>query len=751
MKYLIILSIFIASCQPDPSSRNVYLDNAKLRLGFDRLTGQLTVFEDCVNSISYLDSNAIKRLPWEIILFESADTSLVKLTHPSVFSFTKSGPNTLQMIWKKFQETRGQNFQIVATVSLQGDKPFSFWKISVEGLDGNYIHKLSFPIVHGLKEHDSERLAVPFWMGQEIRNPREHLSIIPGNTKKYTWDYPGQLSAQCLYLYHPDQYGFYAACQDSLAFVKSFEVSLDTLNSLTFLINHFPALDSTRSDYVMPYEAVVGSFRGDWIDAAQVYGKWATQQKWCRESRFKNRQNPSWLDSTALWVWNRGRSGQVLGPAMDLQQKLGLPVSVFWHWWHGCAYDVGFPEYFPPREGKDSFVSALTAARENGVRSIIYMNVLQWGTSTRSWEKENAARYAVRNLDGSLRSHVYNIFTGKSLTNMCIVTAFWKKKYASLSHQALMDYGVDGIYMDQACLSRICYDPHHGHKTGGGNYWVKNFGELTRKIRQSVGTGQPPLLAGEGGGEAWIPYLNAFLTLQVSKERYAGPGDWETIPFFQAVYHPYAVTFGNYSSLLTPPYDEKWPEEFAPTYPLSLLDQKYNRQFLIEQARSFVWGMQPTLANYQPFLTSDRKEEMDYLFALARVRHQGLKYLLYGKFLRSPPMDFQEAELPISKLSIYAGRGQDRITSYNHSYPLLYAGTWQSEDLQIGIAMASISHDPYPVNIRLKAHDYDLPERGNLYLIDEDGKHWLDSYQNGIVTIEHDFPPKGIGIFEITP
>ena len=35
-----------------------------------------------------------------------------------------------------------------------------------------------------------------------------------------------------------------------------------------------------------------------------------------------------------------------------------MPVSVFWHWWHGCAYDAGFPEYLPPREGTDAFKTA---------------------------------------------------------------------------------------------------------------------------------------------------------------------------------------------------------------------------------------------------------------------------------------------------------------------------------------------------------------------------------------------------------
>ena len=45
-------------------------------------------------------------------------------------------------------------------------------------------------------------------------------------------------------------------------------------------------------------------------------------------------------------------------------------------------------------------------------------------------------------------------------------------------------------------------------------------------------------LAGEGSGEAWLPHLDLMLSLQVSRERYAAPGEgWEAIPLFGAVYH----------------------------------------------------------------------------------------------------------------------------------------------------------------------------------------------------------------------
>src|SRR5690606_26040850 len=167
---------------------------------------------------------------------------------------------------------------------------------------------------------------------------------------------------------------------------------------------------------------------------------------------------------------------------------------------------------------------------------------------------------AAKNRNGTTTDYVHNIFTGKSLTNMCIATDSWRHKYTTLADTVLNSYRVSGIYMDQACISRMCFDTTHGHNLGGGNYWMHGSGKLTEEIRNIVGPEQKGKIAlsGEGVGESWLPYQDAFLALQVSMERYAGIGT-VPIPLFQAVYHPYTVVYGNYSSLLKPPYDEMWP------------------------------------------------------------------------------------------------------------------------------------------------------------------------------------------------
>ncbi len=746
---LIIVFSLLNGCDPGQQTDMLYLQNGLIRLGFDPRTGSLRLFQDQVREYSFLDEKHSAASPWHIITTTAAGSDTIDFTAAKQFDFKREGRLALVMKWQQFPAAFS-NLAVTVTVSLEEKKPNSRWKISLQGLRGTLTSQVTFPRLAGLLDPGNEKLAVPQWMGQILDHPRQHLSELNNPVKKFEWSYPGQLSLQCLALYNTERCGLYAACDDTSAFLKNFSIALQNSNRLLYAVHNFPALDSTVDSYEPAYSAIIGSFKGDWLTAAEQYRDWGTRQWWCKEARFKRSTTPDWLENTALWIWNRGKSPNVLQPAADLQQRLGLPVSVFWHWWHGCLYDDGFPEYLPPREGKASFKSAMATAHDQGLHAMVYMNQVLWGTSTRSWHEEHTADHSARNIQGETISHVFNIFTNRALAYMCMATPFWKDKYAMLCDSVLNDYQADGVYMDMACLSLRCYDQRHGHPVGGGRYWVEHFGRLAGQIRARVNATHQAILAGEGCAEAWLPYLDLFLTLAVSKERYAGVGSWETIPFFQAVYHEYGITYGNYSSLVVPPYDELWPKKYAPKKPRQLLDGKFNKQFLMEQARSFVWGMQPCIANYYPFLAQERAPELLFLLQLARVRNMGLKYLLAGRFMRSPDMLFPELEFDVSRLSIYAGKRGESVLSFRKSFPLLYAGTWLAGDGDIAIALANIGDEPYDLDSRLSAAAYSLPESGSVSLITADGKKTLTDYSQGHALLRLTVPSRSVCLVEIS-
>jgi hypothetical protein len=309
--------------------------------------------------------------------------------------------------------------------------------------------------------------------------------------------------------------------------------------------------------------------------------------------------------------------------------------------------------------------------------------------------------------------------------------------------------------MDQACSSLACYDPAHGHPAGGGTYWMNGFRLLAEDIRRRCAAqpGEPArtpvVLAGEGCGEAWLPYLDLMLSLQVSRERYAAQDGWETIPFFQAVYHPFAVTYGNYSSLTMPPYDDLWPPASAPKEPLKLLDRKFSRQFLLEQARAFVWGQQPTIANFLPAQLDQRPEEIAYVKRLANIRSRAPKYLLHGTFLRPPDLHAPEATLDLSRLSIYAGQ-QGGLTAFQKRCPLAIAGAWRAPDGDVALAFASLADGPLDLSFHLDPAYYRLPNRGKINRIDEAGLKALGKLEGPVPTMRLSLPPQGACLVEFT-
>lgn len=733
---------------PSIPSKEAVLKNKSIKLVFDDATGNIISFFDLKASLEFLHPKGPSTSLWKLELEEPAGARLIDATAAREFYFSKPDEHTLVLEWSGFSGVDIAELKVKVIIRLQENQSLSAWNISLSGIAGKQPERIIFPVIGGLQNMGNEELAVPVWTGELYKSPRVSLLALKGPTREYTWSYPGLLSLQMLSLYNPATHGFYAACNDTESYAKQFSFSQDSLNNLTYQMVNYPVNAAGNNVYTLPYDAIIGAFSGDWITAAEIYREWGVQQQWCINSRFRNRLDASWADSTALWVWNRNRSGNVLTPALDMKKRLGLPVNVLWHWWHGCLYDDGFPEYFPPREGELPFKAAVDNARRQGVRALIYMNSFQWGTSTQSFENEGAVNWAVKNKAGNTEAHVYNIFTHHSLTPMCMGTSFWRNKYAGLANKAINEYRIGGIYMDQACLHYRCYDKSHGHPTGGGNFWVPDFGQLANTIRANDRVKEGTVLAGEGCGESWLPHLDAFLTLQVSKGRYAGVSGAVTIPLFQAVYHQYAITFGSYSSLVSPPYDELWPKEYAPENQEQPLAEEFSTQFLMEQARAFVWGQQPTIANYHEALATDKQEEIDYLISLAQTRYKGLKYLLHGKFVRAPHTAIPEETIAISRLSIYAGQ-KDRVTRMEMPVPVLYTGAWKADDGDLGIAVASIANDTQTLRFTFKSGDYGLPPSGKVYVVDAVGRKLLTTYQGGKVHILYELPAKSVRILEV--
>ena len=715
----LVVLLGLSGCSRNASGL-VEIGNDKASLGFERSTGKLVSFFDKGNAYEFIDPSAVEGLPWKV---DPADPGSFSQDADYKVTFRKHGNSQVDIRWKYKGDIP---LDVKMTVSLEKDRPMAHWRASFKGLSGVRSDGVTYPVVTGLKAYEYADLAMPTWLG--VLNHDPAVNATDEKPAVFIRSFPGS-SIQLMLLYDRSarKNGLYLSSQDTESMSKSLTMSLTPEHVVCSAACRVP--DKNTTDSFSPgYDVVLGSFDGDWVDAAMIYREWAVRQKFCTESRFHNGEVPEWLPKTAFWIWNRGRSSNVLKEAEDIQARLGLPVNAYWHWWHGCPYDEGFPEYVPPKEGRDSFIKAVDHAHRQGIHSLVYMNSYQWGDSTESYEAEGAAEYAARRENGETYRHVYEIFSGNGLTPMCMATEFWRDKYSSLCDTVVNNYHVDGVYMDQACNSIVCYNPEHGHPVGGGNYWWDGFRKLTSQIRGKFNAGSDAMLAGEGSAEDWIPLLDDFLTLQPSQERYSGVGKTEPIPMFQAVYHDYAMTYGSYSSLVYPPYDELWPKEFYPANAETLLPEEFNMQFRMEQARSFIWGMQPTLANYHSFLYDKRKAEMAFLEDLIKTRYNALEYLLYGRFMGLPELESKEITIPISKVSIYAGRTGDTVTRYEKSTRTLFAGAWLSAKGSLGLAVTNISDEDAEICFAVDCGKYGIPTSGSVNLITSEGKNTFGKY-----------------------
>ena len=573
--------------------------------------------------------------------------------------------------------------QVKVTIITEHAEGMNLW-LEVSGVSGADLRQVEFPRFGPIA--GNARACIPEWMGllESVSLDRSYPD------RKRAWEYPGMLSMPWIALLEDGGSVFQILYGKPSIQRRVFHFARE--NDAVYLsVCHDVGAGNVDRFTLEPIPIMLKVQRGGWYNAVCIYGATASVAYWRESFRRRVPAVPAWVRDVAAWVWNRGTSEQVLDPATDLAERLRLPVGVLWHWWHHCPYDAGFPEYFPPREGEDSFREAVKRASEKNVRPLVYMNQRLWCTTSESWHGEQAERWAVKGPDGAVHPEVYNVFTKTPCAPMCMGTDFWRNWYAGMAEKAVKELGVAGIYMDQACSSCACWDASHGHPPGGGSWWVEGFRNLTADIRARCGNGEIAL-AGEGCGEAWLPVLDLMLSLQVSRERYAEKDGWEPVPLFQMVYGNHVPLFGNYASLLEPPYDPLWPAAFAPEQSGALLDPRFEVQFRLEQARAFLWGQQPTLANYRPDLYETRPKAMAFFEQLVRLRAAVPEIFRHGTLLEPPKVKDEQITIPASRLSIYAGR-EGRIREYTLEVNPIQCAAWADQSQRPALAAVNITDE----------------------------------------------------------
>ena len=120
----------------------------------------------------------------------------------------------------------------------------------------------------------------------------------PGQWRDVYFHYPGFMFAQFL-AWYTQRGGVYLACEDTAGNCK-------VLKAVKRVRRH-AAWHRTRRRLALArcakleYDVVLGSFAGDWYDAADLYRNWSLHQKWATPL-CKRKDVPKWLLDSPVYI-----------------------------------------------------------------------------------------------------------------------------------------------------------------------------------------------------------------------------------------------------------------------------------------------------------------------------------------------------------------------------------------------------------------------------------------------------------------
>ena len=72
-------------------------------------------------------------------------------------------------------------------------------------------------------------------------------------------------------------------------------------DGVTLGLGHFPGTRGPGKSK-LPYNVVIGTFQGDWHDAAEIYRNWAEKQPFCPEKLAKRKDCPKWISDSVVAI-----------------------------------------------------------------------------------------------------------------------------------------------------------------------------------------------------------------------------------------------------------------------------------------------------------------------------------------------------------------------------------------------------------------------------------------------------------------
>jgi hypothetical protein len=464
---------------------------------------------------------------------------------------------------------------VTVTVTIHDEASVAEMRLSVVNNEQFILTSIYFPYIWGLgpigNNGDDDSLLYPSGDGILIHNPASHMHNLPylGGI------YPGSISVQMMCYYDKDEAGLYLATYDTEGHPKlvnfgsgSWEGMNHLTASYTFLFPEYPG-----NDFSMEYDAIVGTFNGDWYEAASMYRDWAETTPFVSAGKvYEEKDTPSWYATTSIvQLLNRDNPfievlslAEIVDITREYSEYTGLDTTVLIIGWERNGAWVG-PYYYPPVEGEQAFRDAMDSLVSDGNHGFTYISGSAWRITRKdigyaNYELFNSTGlpWVALNKTGQPTYDLFYASLGWHTARMDPMTDFWHTIVVENALESVR-LGVDMVQVDEFPIGALypCYNDSHGHPVGYSKYISHAYRSILADIRSQGRMLNPAFIMSiEEPCEFYIPYIDTYVSRDNAPEAllYSGIVDSygesvEFISLFLYVYHEYVTAFAESTSM----------------------------------------------------------------------------------------------------------------------------------------------------------------------------------------------------------